>query len=416
MGQAASLGLSEQHARKRSAFSIAVVLWIASNAFVSMVAKMATWEGLASYYQLGNLCRWDCNWYASVVESGYSKGPMTAIGEASWPFHPLFPLAAYPLHYWARLPVGVSLVITSKLALLLAIYAFILLVQDEGDERVFAGSLVAFNPYVIYAHAGYAEPLYFALLALAFHLLKNKRWIPAGLVGALLSATRVIGFLFAVPYVVTWLRQRDWRSSWRDPSRILGLLLCPLGTAIFMLYLYHHMGDALAQVHANIAWGKSPGNPIHVLLVSFQLHHWPRVWAVMIVTSLMASVYLFKLHKPELGLYLALVILLSCSGGYYAVARYVWWQPPMLYAVYLAIRRYPIWWTIYLVFASGMASFMIIEWFSGHNFRRVRSDEDYTTIACYCGAPVNLRGYASGCVVSARKPCVQGIFHKPYLF
>jgi hypothetical protein len=88
----------------------------------------------------------------------------------------------------------------------------------------------------------------------------------------------------------------------------------------------------------------------------------------MIVTSLMASVYLFKLHKPELGLYLALVILLSCSGGYYAVARYVWWQPPMLYAVYLAIRRYPIWWTIYLVFASGMASFMIIEWFSGHNF------------------------------------------------
>lgn len=370
MGQAASLGLAERHAGKLSAFRIAVVLWIASNVFVTLVAKVGTWEGIAGYVGAESLCRWDCGWYSGVLDRGYDKIP-PADAHANWPFHPLFPLTAYPLHHWLKLHAGLSLVIASKLALLLGIYAFILLVSDESDgeaDNIRAGSIIAFNPYLIYAHSGYAEPLYFALLSFAFLFLKNRRWVPAGSAGALISATRVIGFLFAIPYGVTWLKQRDWRSGWRDPSRILGLLLCPLGTAVFMLYLYHHTGDALAQVHANVAWGKSPGNPVHIFLLSSHLHHWPRVWAVMVLAGLIASAYLFKLQKPELGIYLALVILLSFSGGYYSTARYIWWQPPMLYAIYLALRRRPLCWTLYLVFTSGMASFLIIEWFSGHNF------------------------------------------------
>lgn len=296
---------------------------------------------------------------------------MTVQGHANWPFHPLLPMAAYPLHYWLKVPTRLSLVITSKLALLLAIYAFILLVRDETDtevDRGLAGSLVAFNPYVVYAHSGYAEPLYFGLLSFAFLFLRNRRWIRAGALGALVSATRVIGFMFAASYLLTWLRQRNWRTSWRDPSCILGLLLCPLGTAIFMLYLYHHTGDALAQVHGNVAWGKSPGNPFSVLWSSFSLHHWPRVWALMVVGSLLAGSYLFKLGRPELGLYLVIVMLLSLSGGIYSTARYVWWQPPMLYAIYHALRRRFLLWTIYLTFTSGMASFMVVEWLTGHSF------------------------------------------------
>ena len=370
MGQAVSVGLPRQHVGKLSAFRTAFLLWIASNVFVSMVAKIATWEGIATYYKLGDLCHWDCVWYGSVLDPGYPRLP-PADAHANWPFHPLFPLTAYPLHYWLKLDTYLSMVIASKLALLVGIYAFILLVSydSEGEvDSLLAGSIVAFNPYLIYAHAGYAEPLYFALLSFAFLFLKRKRWIPAGAFGSLVSATRVIGFLFAVPYVVTWLKQRDWRSSWRDPARLLGLLLCPLGTAVFMLYLYRNTGDALAQVHANVAWGKSPGDPIHVFLQAFHAHHWPRVWATMVIASLIATAFLFMQHKTELGIYLALVILLSFSGGYFATARYVWWQPPMLYAIYLALRGRPLWRTLYLVFASGMASFMIIAWFSGHTF------------------------------------------------
>lgn len=353
---------------------VALVLWLASNAFVAVFAKLARWETGAHYYRMSDLCRWDCSWYSSVAEAGYDNSPQRGTGDkANWPFHPLFPAVAYSLHHGLKLPLSTSLVAASKLALLLAIYGFLLLVSGLTEttvDRFRAGSLVALNPYLIYGHAGYAEPLYFALLALAFYLVEQKKWVAAGATAALVSATRMVGFLFSISYAVVWLKDVKWRSVLRSDNlnKVIGLFLCPLGTAVFMLYLYRHTGDALAQVHSQAGWGKSPGNPFIVLWDCLNGHYWPRVWGVMAVVALAAAVWLFKLRKPELGTYLLLVILMSLSGGFWAMARYVWWQPPFLYAVYCGLKRYPALWVLYVGFAAGMASFMIIGWFSGHNF------------------------------------------------
>ena len=356
--------------RKHPAVWVAIVLWIASNLFVSVIGRIATWEQHAKYYGPADLCRLDCGWYSTIITDGYGKLPRPD-GTSNWPFHPLLPLSAYPLVQWLGLPLGVGLVLASKLALLLAIYGFLLLLGQDTTtlaDRVMAGSLVAFNPYVIYAHAGYAEPLYFAMLTFAFYFASRKEWIASGIAGALTSASRVIGFVFAVPYFVAWMNDCGWRPRWRDSKQLLGLLLCPLGTLLFMLYLYHHMGDALAQVHGNIAWNKSPGNPFAVLWHALQAHHWPRVWAVMAIASFAGSAYLFKLRKPELAIYLLISMLLSISGGYSALARYVWWQPPFICAIYYFLKRHSSWLPIYSAFSAGMASFLIIEWFSGHSF------------------------------------------------
>lgn len=363
-----------QFSRPSAAIWVALALWLASNVFVTVFSKMATWEGNASYYSMANLCRWDCGWYGTVLEGGYDKTPQREAGAAAnWPFHPVFPLTAYPFRHWLKLPAGESLVLASKSALLLGIYGFLLMAGERGDttaDRFRAGSLVAFNPYLIYAHAGYAEPLYFALLAFAFYFASRRRWIASGLAGALLSATRLVGFLFSISYAVACLRDVEWRPSWRklDPNQLLGLLLCPLGTAIYVLYLYHHTGDALAQVHVHVAWVRFPLNPVTTFWTCITGHHWLRVWGVMIVVGLVASAWLFKLRKPELGIFLALSVLISISGGAYAIPRYIWWQPPFLYAIYCVLKRHATWWVIYAAFAAGMASFMIVEWFSGHNF------------------------------------------------
>ncbi len=135
-----------------------------------------------------------------------------------------------------------------------------------------------------------------------------------------------------------------------------------------MLYLHHHVGDALAQVHAQVSWSKAVGNPITVLREAFGLHHWPRVWAAMTLLSLAASIYLFVLHKTELAIYLAIAITLSLSGGYSAMARYIWWQPPFLYAIYYFFRRRHAWWPIYTVFTAGLSAFMILNWFDQKMF------------------------------------------------
>ncbi|HVN20995.1 MAG TPA: hypothetical protein VMT56_03465 [Candidatus Bathyarchaeia archaeon] len=176
---------------------VAIILWIASNAFVAGSATISRWEVNAPYYHFYDLCRWDCSWYSSVTDEGYDKTVREdATGMTNWAFSPAFPLSAYPVRHWLKLSPSVSMVIASKIALLLAIYAFLLMVRHDGDsvaDLVRAGALVAFKPYIIYGHAGYAEPLYFALFALAYYLAIRRQWIPAGILGAILSATRIVG-------------------------------------------------------------------------------------------------------------------------------------------------------------------------------------------------------------------------------
>ncbi len=360
--------------RRHPELWVALLLWLASNVFVTGMSRVATWEGNASYYGAADLCRWDCGWFGTVLASGYDGASQREAGAAAnWPFHPLFPLTAYPFRYWLKFSSATSLVLASKMALLAAIYGFLLMVRGPADttaDYIKAGSLVAFNPYLIYAHAGYSEPLYFALLAFAFYFATRARWIASGLAGGFLSATRVVGFLFSISYAVVALRNSGWRSHWRkyDLDRLIGFLLCPLGTAVYMLYLYHHTGDALAQVHNQVAWGKSAGNPFHMLWICLVGHHWLRVWGIMVVAGLAASTWLFWLRKPEMGIYLAISILIPLSAGYFGIPRYIWWQPPFLYAIYCLLKRHSAWWVVYTAFAAGMASFMIVEWFSGHNF------------------------------------------------
>lgn len=62
-------------------------------------------------------------------------------------------------------------VLASKLELFGAIFVFLLWLHphfEDAREYFLAGALVALNPYLIYAHAGYSEPLYFTVACLGF--------------------------------------------------------------------------------------------------------------------------------------------------------------------------------------------------------------------------------------------------------
>jgi len=365
-----------RYSRMSSVIWVSLALWVASILFVNMVSRLATWEGMgiALYHGSADLCRWDCHYYAMVMEHGYGKTPVPPDGFADWPFHPVFPLTAYPFFHWFKLSYRTSMVFASRGTLLLAIFGFVLMARDPGDstaDHFRTGSLVAFNPYVIYAHAGYAEPLYFALFCFAYVLARRRQWIASGSVAAVLSVTRVVGFLFSLCYAVMWLRDPEARVNWRrtDLDRVIGLLLCPLGAAVFLLYMYHLTGDALAaQAHIHVAWHKIAGDPFSVLLMALHVHGWARVWGAMSVVGLLASAWLIKLGKPELGIFLAITILLALSANYWGTARYLWWQPPFLYAIHCFLKRHAGWWNVYIAFAAAMGAFMIIAWFSGHNF------------------------------------------------
>ena len=337
--------------------------------------QVAHWTEGAQQGRLIHDCQWDCTWYSTITARGYDKEPWPpgAGGSANWAFFPLFPMSAVVLKHMFHIDPPTATVLASKLELFGAIFAFLLWLRpylDDNNDRFVAGALVALNPYLIYAHAGYSEPLYFTLACLGFWALDRQKWILAGLFGAGLSANRSVGLFFVLVYVIVALRDVGWRGILKDRSLriVTGLLLCPMGLALFAIHLYRRVGDALAFAHVQVAWGRSWGNPLTVLSHTYELHGWPRVFVVMAVAGFLVSLWLMR-KRPELGIFLAVSVVLPCaSGTMYGFPRYLWWQPPFLLAIYLWLRRRAAAWIVYFAVTGGLAAVLVLAWFVNKNF------------------------------------------------
>ena len=208
---------------------------------------------------LSKMCTWDCGWYASIVNEGYHVKPhFHPKGDAAnWAFFPAFPLFAKILSLLAGISAPLSLIIASKLFFFFSLLTFIVLAEVEfgAESKVIAGFVLAFNPYSVYAHVGYAETLYFFLTTLAFLLIRSRKYVLAGMAGAILSATRFASIFFFFSYFIHVVRVMRSPTATQWPPLLLGLMIIPLGLATFMVYLHFHIGDALAFMHVQVAWG-----------------------------------------------------------------------------------------------------------------------------------------------------------------
>lgn len=351
---------------------VALILVVASCLFVTTFANLARWQFGYKYHKTADLCNWDCAWFRSVVDEGYDKTPWRFGDKANWGFLPLFPLSAVPLKHLRMTSTAIALVYAGRFEMYAGVVFFIMLLRDRLrnlSEYFMAGALIAFNPYLIYGHAGYSEPLYVALASMAFFLLAEKRWVESGVAAGLLSAVRIVGCLFAVSYLIFSVRKLGLSRILRERnvSVVLGLLLCPIGLATYMLFLYHRGGDALGFLHIQLAWHRAAGNPFVVIARAISQGGWPRVWASMSLIGLAAVAWLVKKGRLDMAVYLAGAILVPLAADTWGFARYLWWQPPFLYVVFALLQRRRWLWIIYFAFAAGMASFMVIEWFSGTN-------------------------------------------------
>ena len=233
--------------RYRREILIALVFTLASNLFVSWFARLPRWVQNQPSLQRAGYCKWDCIWYADVARLGYESEPRSGI-QASWHFSAIS-ITVVPVMRCSRWSRCVDRA-DEQLFLFTAILSFLWMLGDEVSDHsdaVLAATLVAFNPYVIYAHAGYAEPLYFTLGACGFAALRGKRFVASGLAGGLLSATRMQGMVFTVPYVIGALREFGVRRLVRERGLtfLFGLLLCPVGLCLYAIYLHRLTGDAL---------------------------------------------------------------------------------------------------------------------------------------------------------------------------
>jgi hypothetical protein len=272
--------------------------------------------------------RWDSKWYGSIVDNGYLFVP----GEQSnVAFFPLFPLLVHALSRPFGDPRAVGFVI-SNVALFVACLGLHALARDTlRSEQLALRSVLhlVIWPTSFFFSIFYTEGLFLALAVWSVLSAMRGRFVLAGVLAALLGATRPVGLLVVLPILIEAfeIRERAWRPRWRAGwAGAVGLLLAPSGVAAYMLYLHFRFGRAWIFLDAAATWNRRLVSPLtsiqNTLRVEpfFQaLFFGVAIWSLVIIAYMCV-----KKVRPSLIVFAAANLAVAMSWNYLeALPRYL---------------------------------------------------------------------------------------------
>ncbi len=189
---------------------------------------------------------WDGRWYYEIIRTGYPRRipPDVTFGmlEARAAFFPVFPFMIRALD--RVLPGGdvLTTLIVNNVLGFVAVLLVGLLARRLFDIDIAERSMVlmALFPGSFVLSFAYSEALMFVLVACCLLLLHQERWALAGVVAALVTASRPNGvaicFACAAAAVIAIHRKRAWRS-------LVAPALSPFGWVAFQVLLSRHADE-----------------------------------------------------------------------------------------------------------------------------------------------------------------------------
>lgn len=208
--------------------------------------------------------RQDGWWYTHLARLGYSASlhppALTPAGYyhhrwSDWAFFPGYPLLIRGTHELTRLSALTSALIVASILGLTTVWAMYALGDAVGGVRVARGTALLFATWPGSAALSfpYSEGLFVTASAGCLLLLLKKRWLWAGVLGAIACFTRPTGIALlaaiAVAAIVQLVRRRDVRP-------LGALVLAASGGVAFILYGHARTGDALIWRHAENLWNQ----------------------------------------------------------------------------------------------------------------------------------------------------------------
>jgi hypothetical protein len=339
---------------------------------------LAAWYGSDAIYGQGHAWTWhflfkDAGFYLGIAEHGYPRG-LPSPWNGSWAavraaFFPLFPLL---IRFTSLLTggnyqvAGLVVTILAGAASAAGVWALAARVRDRrvADRAVM---LYCFFPGAMTFGLLYSEPLAVALGAGALLALLDRRWLLAGIIGALGTAERpTLIVLVAVSGVAAlqaiWTR-REWRA-------LLAPVLTPLGILAFFGYLGRRYHDYAFwfQVeregwHQHIDWG------VHSLRLVFwadpaatKYKVFLAVLTIMFVAAAAGIAMMIAARLPiPLTLFGILVVLMCVfSYGQSTKPRFVWAAFPLFIGAAAKLPR-AIYWPA-LILSAALLVFLIGWW------------------------------------------------------
>ncbi|WP_405466420.1 glycosyltransferase family 39 protein [Streptomyces jietaisiensis] len=199
--------------------------------------------------------RWDSLWYTRVAELGYGYEVRLPNGDvhSDLAFFPLLPwlerlgAALTPL---SSADTGLLVSALASLAAAAGIHA--VTAHVYGDRAaLYAVLLWAVLPVGIVQSMAYSESLFTALAAWSLYAVLTGRWVGAGVLALLAGLTRPVGLAVVAAVWAAAVREhlRERREAGAGlragAARLLGVVLAPLGTAGYVLWVGHRTGGGL---------------------------------------------------------------------------------------------------------------------------------------------------------------------------
>jgi hypothetical protein len=276
--------------------------------------------------------RWDAEHYIGIATNGYSGFEPA--------FFPLYPLLIAGLGVLTNNHLIAGLIISNAAGFFALLYLY-KLVEHEFNRQVAHRTVfyVSIFPTAIFFSAVYTESLFLFLTVASFYYVRERRWLLAGIFGALASMTRSEGVLLALPFLIEWVMalyeaRGDW-FKWPIDTLVrplIGICIIPLGLAAYMLYLWVLDGDPLRFSHVQTHWDRHFAPPWVSVEYAFHIitgPYAPQTIANQVlelaftVLMLVVLVVGFRRLRPSYIVYMAVSILVPmCTSSLMSMQRF----------------------------------------------------------------------------------------------
>jgi len=342
---------------------------------VVTVGTIAVCSPLSGVSMSGEIDRWDSRWFLRAAVDGWPRHIPPGAGPAvrsTIAFFPVFPLTIRWLSDLTGLsPLTCGLVVgwTSGLTAMVGVWA---LVRHYADPAAAdrATLLVAVFPGSFILSLVYAEGMAVTFVAFGLLALMRRRWVTAGVLGLLATATTPIALAFVVS--CAWCayrevsRHRDWRS-------LAAPVLSPLGFVAFQVWLWRHTGSLLAwRLTERNGWDSYPSiaYPVHLVVVFVRDPVATTITGDVLFVGIVAAVFgvvvavRTRLPLPLLLYAVAAVTLGLVSAPVGLRPRFVFLAFPLIIAVgtWLRGRPYVIVVSVSVVLLAAVTAYSVTSW------------------------------------------------------
>lgn len=362
-----------------------LVLVLLSRIILFAIYETYVWTQRQNTGFWDSLNTWDAGWYLNIIQNGYGTSPMPD-GTATWAFFPLLP--AIVRFFWqvlgGDLNTVAGIVMSGLSVLMLAIvYRYLLVTGRSRGEALGIQIFFSLGLYSFYFALLYTETLYLLLLVATLYFLRTRKYLWMGVAGALLSATRNTGimvvFAIAVQVLEDYCRQektgksvKDFlKSVFSDWKLVLGTCLIPLGMFSYIVYLGIKLGDPLAFLHVQVAWGTGSGNPFKTIWDGLQSGN--LIFFCLACCAIVGLILLLYLVKEKRWSEVCLAVIfwvIPLSVRLYSIPRYLIGGGVFVFAAgdFLAKRRSRVLCAGVLVLSILINLWLVWKWFSGSNW------------------------------------------------